>query len=236
LPFRLAHEAVRFAYRRMRPDETAAEVACGPRAGCLPCVAARPLAEAPCAICFDELEAEGVDETLEQMRHERQPADDGAAAASDGTAPDWRESTWSSGGEPRLDQAQRGAPTHAAVCCAPSAATRARQPRLTHCLHGCGRNFHALCISRWRSAREAWRQPECPVCRARWRSDDAAELPAPDSVAAAEGFVNLGALQPGLQTVRDSSTYSEWLTVHQRRAEQRNLEGTIRGDVRGAAV
>ena len=81
---------------------------------------------------------------------------------------------------------------------------------------------------------------ECPTCRARWRDDDdAVRLPAHVAAGAAaaagvealaeatpdEGFLNLGTLQPGTRAARDSSSYSEWLELHQRRREQAALAG-----------
>ena len=84
------------------------------------------------------------------------------------------------------------------------------------------------------------RAPECPACRAHWRDDDdAVRLPAAVAAGAAaaagaealaeatpdEGFLNLGTLQPGTRVARDSSSYSEWLELHQRRREQAALAG-----------
>ena len=73
------------------------------------------------------------------------------------------------------------------------------------------------------------RQRECPVCRCGWRPDDPA-VPVAEATAAAddgerrdEGYVNLGALQPGTQAARDDSSYSEWLELHRRRREQAAL-------------
>lgn len=94
------------------------------------------------------------------------------------------------------------------------------RPATTHCAHGCGRSYHAACMLRWRAARPPPLQ--CPACRARWRADDpdlgAAPL-APASCEGAEGFVNLG----GTAQARDTSTYSEWLQVHQRRREREEM-------------
>ena len=122
-----------------------------------------------------------------------------------------------------------------------AAAAPARPPRTTHCAIGCGRRFHAACLTRWFAARaDVARAPECPTCRARWRDDDDAVcLPAPVAAGAAaaagaealaeatpdEGFLNLGTLQPGTRAARDSSSYSEWLELHQRRREQAALAG-----------
>ena len=36
-------------------------------------------------------------------------------------------------------------------------------------------------------------------------------------------FLNLATLQPGTQRVRDTSSYSSWLEVHQRRRDQQQL-------------
>ncbi len=105
-------------------------------------------------------------------------------------------------------------------------------PLTSHCALGCGRIFHVACISRWFEARGAHRSRECPVCRQSWRGDDP-HLPHPSVTESPgaqrgggppdEGFLNIGALQPGAARVRDTSTYSEWLQVHQRRREQEDI-------------
>jgi len=159
-------------------------------------------ADDPCPICFDALEAESTEEMI-------------AAATSDAQMPT------TAGTESATEESGVAAPQR-------------HRPRLTHCALGCGRNFHAACISRWYSARGAQRTRGCPICRARWRDDDPAlELDAsaaeePEDVPLAppptEGYVNLATLQPGVQAMRDTSTYSTWLERHQRRREQIALE------------
>lgn len=80
---------------------------------------------------------------------------------------------------------------------------------------------------RWFEARGAHCARECPVCRTGWREDDPT-LPWTETCGDGtevvadltdEGYLNLASLQPGTQTVRDQSTYSEWLGVHQRQRE-----------------
>jgi hypothetical protein len=101
-------------------------------------------------------------------------------------------------------------------------------------------------MQRWFAARGVHARRECPVCRAAWRreegADDATTAAAADATADDGGhaerfavesehdssFINLGELQPGVQAVRDASSYSSWLEVHQRRREQRQLnEGNV---------
>ena len=112
---------------------------------------------------------------------------------------------------------------------AAASAAPARHVATSHCARGCGRVFHASCLGRWFGARGEHRGRECPVCRCGWRADDPA-VPVAEATAAAddgerrdEGYVNLGALQPGTQAARDDSSYSEWLELHRRRREQAAL-------------
>ena len=114
--------------------------------------------------------------------------------------------------------------------------------RTDHCALGCGRVYHTRCLVRWFGARGPHARQECPVCRAAWRRDGSAAAAAlaeraPPADAQAEGdadevlggdgggeaFLNLAMLQPGTQRVRDTSTYSSWLGVHQRRRDQHQL-------------
>ena len=92
-------------------------------------------------------------------------------------------------------------------------------------------------MRRWSIARRATgRRLECPACRAAWRGDDPA-LPRDEEGAAAEqaseaagsrdeGYLNLAALVPGTAAARDTSTYSPWLEVHQRRRERAEMLGS----------
>ena len=177
-----------------------------------------------CAVCFDELEHEAASDVLAEAEAEAAAI---AAAAAEAAA---------------AAAATAGGLTAAAgAAAAGAAAAPARPPRTTHCAIGCGRRFHAACLTRWFAARaDVARAPECPTCRARWRDDDDAVcLPAPVAAGAAaaagaealaeatpdEGFLNLGTLQPGTRAARDSSSYSEWLELHQRRREQAALAG-----------
>ena len=57
--------------------------------------------------------------------------------------------------------------------------------------------------------------------------DDEPAAPTPSE--GDEAFLNLGALQPGVQRVRDASSYSEWLEVHQRRRAQERLNRAAAG-------
>ena len=96
-------------------------------------------------------------------------------------------------------------------------------------------------MERWFAARGPHRARECPVCRAAWRAESESQRREREAATAAtagmgEGdtdalaqrserddqFLNLGALQ-GVSQVRDASTYSSWLEVHQRRREQERL-------------
>ena len=179
-----------------------------------------------CAVCFDELEHEAASDVLAEAEAEAAAMAAAAAAAAAAAV-------------------TTGALTATTVAAAPAvavaAAAPARLPPTTHCAIGCGRQFHAACLTRWFAARaDVARAPECPACRARWRDDDdAVRLPAAVAAGAAaaagaealaeatpdEGFLNLGTLQPGTRAARDSSSYSEWLELHQRRREQAALAG-----------
>ena len=201
----LASPAVRRAYQRVmgREEATAAPAP----APVVAEVAARAAdADEPCAICYDPIEDEAADEVLaEALAH----------------------------GPPTAATASRTAHVHDG-------------PPTTHCGLGCGRLFHARCMQRWFAARGVHARRECPVCRAAWRreegADDATTAAAADATADDGGhaerfavesehdssFINLGELQPGVQAVRDASSYSSWLEVHQRRREQRQLnEGNV---------
>eukprot|EP00962_Isochrysis_galbana_P054268 scaffold25782_cov112-Isochrysis_galbana.AAC.1 len=147
---------------------------------------------------------------------------------------------------------------HAAVCgclhgasAVPAVTTSAsRRPATTHCAHGCGRNYHAACIRRWALAHGALPALRCPACRACWWQADpclptAAELgqehagteeEAVGGAARQEGYLNLGRLLPGGGRVRDTSTYSEWLQVHQRRREQELMITGASGGGGGASA
>jgi len=97
-----------------------------------------------------------------------------------------------------------------------------------HCALGCGREFHLRCMSRWLETRGGHARRECPACRAPWHEDARCDAPpaAADAAvgeAAAEGYLNLSSLQPGTSAARDTSSYSSWLEVHERRREQQDL-------------
>ena len=201
----LASPAVRRAYQRVmgREEETAPATA-APVVAEVPARAAD--ADEPCAICYDPIEDEAADEVLaEALAHVPQTA--ATAHVHDG-------------------------------------------PPSTHCGLGCGRLFHARCMQRWFAARGVHARRECPVCRAAWRRSRRLEEGAHDATTAAAAaaaaddgghaerlavesehgasFLNLGELQPDAQAVRDASSYSSWLEVHQRRREQRQLnEGNV---------
>ena len=180
--------------------------------------------ETLCAVCFDALEHEATSDVLAEAE-----AEAAAIAAAEAAA--------------AAAAATTGGLTAAAVAAAAVAAAAPVRlpPTTTHCAIGCGRLFHAACLTRWFAARaDVARAPECPACRARWRDDDdAVRLPAAVAAGAAaaasaealavatpdEGFLNLGTLQPGTRAARDSSSYSEWLELHQRRREQAVLAG-----------
>ena len=50
--------------------------------------------------------------------------------------------------------------------------------------------------------------------------------PAPLHASRDEGYLNLAALVPGTAAARDTSTYSPWLEVHQRRRERAEMLGS----------
>ena len=231
----LASAAVREAYARAVGSGTEAAAAAvaageGQEQPATPHVLPRPLQGGEvCAVCFDELEHEAASDVLAEAEAEAAAAAAAAVAAAAAAA------------------ATTGGLMAAAVVAAPAAAVAAAAPvpllppTTTHCAIGCGRQFHAACLTRWFAARaDVARAPECPACRAHWRDDDdAVRLPAAVAAGAAaaagaealaeatpdEGFLNLGTLQPGTRVARDSSSYSEWLELHQRRREQAALAG-----------
>ncbi|KAL1507499.1 hypothetical protein AB1Y20_008335 [Prymnesium parvum] len=101
------------------------------------------------------------------------------------------------------------------------AEARGDEQRTARCSHGCGRLYHADCLRRWFESGCA-RGLQCPVCRA--RCEVAAEpREAGEEAEVDEGYLNLRALQPGVQRARDSSTYSSWLEVHERNREAASL-------------
>ena len=199
----LASPEVRRAFRRAAgtdDDETAATE--GEPAEVPP----RTGDDEPCAICFDQIEEEAPDEVLAEALASGPPANASCTAAA----------------------------------CA------ADGPPTTHCGFGCGRVFHARCMVRWFEARGHHARRECPVCRSAWRAETESErrarADASGSVAGGDGddelvapsegdaaFLNLGNLQPGVQRVRDASSYSSWLDFHQRRREQERLNRAAGG-------
>jgi hypothetical protein len=197
-------------------DASAAAAAAAPSSPAL--VAPRPpSADEPCAICFDPIEEEAADEVLASVL-------EGGASQSEGTRGQSGGSGQGSGG------ARDGPPT-------------------SHCARGCGRVLHLRCMQRWFEARGPHARRECPCCRAEWlalpgEGDDGAtaglgvvggappdeDLPVgTGDEASGAGLLNLGALQPGTRRVRDQSSYSEWLEVHQRRREQQRLAEQVAG-------
>ena len=124
-------------------------------------------------------------------------------------------------------------------------------PPTTHCGLGCGNLFHSRCMLRWFEVRGPHARRECPVCRTRWRAETEGERLAREAAAAADsaggsgggdgeglthaasgddaGFLNLSSAQPGMQRVRDTTTYSPWLAHHQRRRDLERLNSAARG-------
>ena len=201
-----ASDEVRQAYAQIAQDDACAtlDAAAAGSAAVDALVPPRDSAAEPCAICFDAIDDESPDEVLASVA----PGDVQAAAGD---------------GVPR--------PAAPAV----GAGQAATSPRVVHCALGCGRNYHAACLRRWFQATLS--APQCPVCRAAWHTPpgapplfDRAGPRARDDVDVVQDlradhrdahFVNLGEWQPGTHHVRDSSSYSPWLAVHERRREHR---------------
>merc|ERR1719319_586063 len=78
--------------------------------------------------------------------------------------------------------------------------------KLVWCETGCGHNFHKQCMQMWLGSKHSAAEKTCPLCRTLWSQQGTGGSQAEGE----EGYVNLGQLQPGVSTERDTSTYSEW--------------------------
>ena len=188
----------------------------------LPMVEPRPIDNdsEPCLICYDPVTAESPEAEIAQMVSEAMSRPDALC--------DSEELSASASGALQVEAAS------GCGSAVPTISARSG-PATSYCAHGCGRNYHAACIRRWAFARGALQSVPCPACRAPWRSDDpclpsTAAFAGPeegttteDGAALNEGFLNLGGLLPTTARARDTSTYSEWLQVHQQRREQREM-------------
>lgn len=196
-----------------------------------------------CLVCYDPVTAQSAEAEIAHMVRDAMRG--GAAAGETATT----EVAGAAMGEAVAVGTLGAAAGGEAAVAAPNGASRL--PSTTHCAHGCGRNFHSACIRRWAMARAGQSGLRCPACRAAWWNEDPC-LPSAAEVNQAhgggewegeaggvgrrEGFLNLGGLVPGGGSVRDTSTYSEWLQVHQRRREQElMLTGSSGGGARAAA-
>ena len=83
-----------------------------------------------------------------------------------------------------------------------------------------------MCRAPW-DVSEPWlhRAHACTAGCAAGAASPANDQLEPEPGGSGEGFLNLGALQPGVQTVRDTSSYSSWLAVHERNREAAALTG-----------
>ena len=254
----VASAAVRTAYARATGGTQSVVGNSSPRVEFVP---RRPLCAEPCAICFDDIEADGPDELLAEAQRLPLMEDRATAAAAmamtrghlasqSGAAMAREEVAGEAAGPAEAaraaaagSQAAAAAGPQAAVASGSQAAAETPAPACNmqsppggggaaadsvhYCALGCGRNYHPGCLRRWFESGTS-RTLQCPVCRAQWAcwevstSTDHASASAPIE-GAGEGFLNFGQLQPGVQNVRDSSSYSSWLQFHERRREAEAL-------------